>query len=175
MQTLTSLSPLRTTCMELEARTCSSCKRKLPISEFALSGGEKRHSRCKTCVANEAKQRYHFRKNNHLCVRCGRKVATGHLCKRCLDFDVEKAKEKRGKNKRLAIEYLGGKCRRCGLVTLIYTIYDFHHKDEKSKEYQIAKYLGSRNWARLKRELDKCTLLCANCHRAIHWEENHIA
>ena len=43
----------------------------------------------------------------------------------------------------------------------------FHHKNQEEKEYEIG-YLISRRWSILEKELEKCQLLCFNCHREIH-------
>lgn len=66
-----------------------------------------------------------------------------------------------------AIEHLGGKCNRCGYKSCA-AVYDFHHKDPTKKDFEWGKYRTS--WERLKTELEKCMLLCANCHREVHDE-----
>ena len=49
-------------------------------------------------------------------------------------------------------------------------VLDFHHNTEKDLEISVAIFRG---WSikRLQSEIDKCTILCANCHRKHHWEE----
>ena len=75
-------------------------------------------------------------------------------------------KEKYRKNKLLAIEYLGGFCIDC-IKTFHPSVYDFHHLDSEKKEATIARIMG-RKWENIKPELDKCVLLCSNCHRLRH-------
>lgn len=49
---------------------------------------------------------------------------------------------------------------------------DFHHKDPATKEYSVARMVtGPYNLEQLKAEVDKCEVLCSNCHRVLHWEE----
>jgi hypothetical protein len=74
--------------------------------------------------------------------------------------------EARRKIKARAVEYKGGKCEVCGYCQNIAAL-DFHHKDPSEKDFQISRgnYLG---WTKLVPELDKCTLLCSNCHREEH-------
>jgi len=60
-----------------------------------------------------------------------------------------------------AVLYLGGKCSKCDLDDTV--CLEFHHIDPKLKTYQIAKILHY-NWNTIERELDKCELLCRNCH-----------
>lgn len=65
------------------------------------------------------------------------------------------------------VEYKGGKCERCGYNKCIDAL-DFHHRDPNEKDFTI----GGKSWSfeRLKKEADKCILVCANCHREIHYE-----
>jgi NAD-dependent dihydropyrimidine dehydrogenase PreA subunit len=72
-------------------------------------------------------------------------------------------KEKGRKNKLKAIEYLGGHCADCKNEFPPY-VYDFHHLDPTIKDSNIARIMG-RKWENIVSELDKCILLCANCHR----------
>ena len=65
-----------------------------------------------------------------------------------------------------AIDYLGGKCEDCGKKYPT-PVYDFHHKDPTQKEYTWQK-LRLRAWKSIEKELDKCELLCSNCHRLRH-------
>jgi len=64
------------------------------------------------------------------------------------------------------LSYLGGKCKRCGFNELS-SILHFHHLDPYDKKFEISSYL-SRGLKWLKPELDKCVLLCKNCHDVVH-------
>ena len=70
-----------------------------------------------------------------------------------------------------AIDYLGGKCSRCG-YDKFYGALDFHHVNPEEKEFSW-RTLRSRKWDSVKKELDKCVCLCANCHREVH-NEMHL-
>lgn len=65
------------------------------------------------------------------------------------------------------IEYLGGKCLRCGW-TGHSAGYDIHHVDPTKKEFGLSQTGQTRKWSVIQRELDKCVLLCRNCHSIIH-------
>ena len=68
-----------------------------------------------------------------------------------------------------AVQYMGGKCSKCNGVFHT-SAYDFHHLDPTEKDVDPGILLrGSKE--KLYAELDKCILLCANCHRIHHWEE----
>lgn len=71
-------------------------------------------------------------------------------------------------NKEKAVSYKGGKCSRCEGVFPPF-VYDFHHVDPKTKEYSL-NWLLDKRWSTIAAELDKCILLCTNCHRIEHWE-----
>ena len=43
---------------------------------------------------------------------------------------------------------------------------EFHHKNPEEKDFTISSFKGS--WEDIQRELDKCVMVCANCHREIH-------
>lgn len=82
------------------------------------------------------------------------------------EYFIMAVSRRRRKIKEKAIEYLGGKCRICNYSKYPGTL-DFHHVDPKSKEFGISSYGHSRSWERVRKELDKCILVCANCHREI--------
>lgn len=84
--------------------------------------------------------------------------------------DKTKMQQRRVKHKLKAIEYLGGKCAHCGIVSEHRGIYDFHHLDKSEKEADPGS-LMHYSWKRIQQELDKCILLCANCHRIEHGKE----
>ena len=60
------------------------------------------------------------------------------------------------------------KCAKCG-DTRNY-ILEFHHKDPKQKEFTIGRM---RNYSleKIQKEIDKCIVLCCNCHREFHYLE----
>lgn len=70
------------------------------------------------------------------------------------------------KRKRMAIQYLGGACVQCG-YNGHYAALQFHHKDPATKTAKWSKFRG-RRWSFVLKELDKCELLCTNCHLIHH-------
>jgi hypothetical protein len=61
--------------------------------------------------------------------------------------------------------FLGKCCKNCGETNPV--TFDFHHVDESKKDFTIS---GShmRKWTTILAEIDKCIILCANCHRKVH-------
>jgi DNA-binding CsgD family transcriptional regulator len=74
----------------------------------------------------------------------------------------------RQKNKERAVNYKGGKCEKCGYNKCI-TALEFHHTDPKEKDFHISSNMN-KAWDKVKKELDKCILVCSNCHREIHYD-----
>lgn len=73
----------------------------------------------------------------------------------------------RQKQKKKAIEYKGGKCELCGYNKSVWALC-FHHININEKEFNISQV--TYKWTKLKPELDKCMLLCMNCHAELHAE-----
>ena len=71
----------------------------------------------------------------------------------------------RKKVKEKLVEYKGGKCTKCGYNKCV-EVLQFHHTNPKEKDFTIS----GKSWAfeKLKKETDKCILLCANCHIEEH-------
>jgi hypothetical protein len=71
----------------------------------------------------------------------------------------------RQRAKKRAVEYKGGKCQACGYCRCIRAL-KFHHLDPDKKDFAISSV--SRSWEVIRKELDKCILVCGNCHDEIH-------
>lgn len=72
------------------------------------------------------------------------------------------------------IKSLGfGSCSICG-YDKCFEVIDFHHTDPTLKSQSIsamkAKPFNSKNKQKLQEELKKCTPLCSNCHRELHYK-----
>jgi hypothetical protein len=86
-------------------------------------------------------------------------------------YDIAKVTRTRRKRKLEALEYRGGmKCSRCGFDEPIPDCYAFHHRDPTQKDPRWNK-MKTNNWSfeRIKDELDKCDVVCHNCHAIIHY------
>lgn len=110
----------------------------------------------------------HKRRREGSCIQCGSPSPGRAICLQCYQY----MNNRRRNNKKIAIDLLGGQCMMCGYKTDILAVYEFHHIDpntKKDKSIDPAQIISS--WAKDKvhEELEKCMLLCANCHRIIHW------
>lgn len=49
---------------------------------------------------------------------------------------------------------------------------DFHHRDPKTKINNVSTMLGTKKSKKaILEEIEKCDVLCANCHRILHHDE----
>lgn len=89
----------------------------------------------------------------------------GWRCKGCIR---DRSIRARRRYKQRALDLLGGKCEICG-YDKHWRALCFHHKDPTEKEIAISTFIGlRRNWEELKKEVEKCQLLCLNCHAEVH-------
>ena len=117
------------------------------------------------------------------CKRCGKEANTieeldnftlnkqcthnrEHRCRDCAN-DMKNTLVKEHKIE--AIIDKGGRCTEC---SMFYNgqngaAFQFHHVNPENKVASISRLLG-RSYKRLKEELDKCVLICANCHSILH-------
>jgi predicted HNH restriction endonuclease len=73
---------------------------------------------------------------------------------------------RRRKIKLDSIKYKGGKCIFCGYNKYAGAL-DFHHS-QGEKDFIMGDDGYTHSWVNIKKELDKCILVCSNCHREIH-------
>lgn len=83
-----------------------------------------------------------------------------HICNGC-------RKKKNIKSHRLsAVNMFNNKCKDCQ-KTFHMNVYDFHHLNKDDKKYELSRLWGN-SWKTIEEELEKCIMLCANCHRLRH-------
>ena len=85
------------------------------------------------------------------------------------DQSVRNVIEWRKRVKIKLIEYKGGECVECGYNKCTRSL-EFHHTDPNEKDFTIS----GKSWSfeRLKKEVDKCILVCSNCHNEIHYKQD---
>ncbi len=111
----------------------------------------------KECKTHGLTEFYKFKRTDNNTCR--------YICKKCKNERQNKQKNER---KIKAVEYLGGKCSICGYNKSFKSLC-FHHI--KNKKYNIS-HIITNNWNFLKEELDKCVLLCLNCHGELHFRKH---
>ncbi len=89
-------------------------------------------------------------------------------------YIIEAVAKRRKKIRLKAVEHLGGKCIRCG-YNKYPEVLEFHHRDPLKKEFNVSSKGHCRSWERVQKEIEKCDLFCANCHREVHVKLNKLA
>lgn len=92
---------------------------------------------------------------------------------RCVACHSKYVAAARLRNKMVIVTEHGGQCLRCGYSKCLRAL-EFHHVDPTQKHFTLAK----KNWAcslsTLRKETDKCILLCSNCHSEVEDEQNKM-
>ena len=135
----------------MEVKVCYKCKLSKSIDEFAIN--KKRpdglNSQCKSCHKEYRRQHYLNNKQKY----------------------INKASEYRKSFwkwfKELKQTF---KCKQCGEDR--WWVLDFHHKNPKDKDEEVSKIVRHCNKKRVLNEINKCDILCANCHRDLHYQES---
>lgn len=123
--------------------------------ELKSRSREKKSRVCPRCKEEKILDEFYNRRG---------KVGASTYCKSCTG-DQTKERQEEFKNK--CIEYKGGKCICCGYDRCSSAL-EFHHVDPEEKEFEIKKSISRKFDENIKKELDKCVLVCSNCHREIH-------
>ena len=99
------------------------------------------------------------------------------LCQNChreLHYSYKQEEDKRRKDKIVYLEYGGAVCNNCGYNKCPSAL-TFHHRNPDEKDFSIGSLSERINSideldVRIKNEIDKCDLLCANCHVVEHFD-----
>ncbi len=137
----------------MNKRTCSQCKADKPVEDFFLRDKTtgRRHAECKACYTERRRIYYteHYRKYG--------------------DQYRQRAKIRREKIKdelqRYLLEYLSNKCcAKCGETDPV--VLEFDHINPSEKSFGIARAISDGlAWQKILAEINKCQVLCANCHK----------
>lgn len=145
---------------------CTMCGAKKLLSANAVKKGSVKSCGCGCIKLLQTKE----------CEICGKEFQTNSgvrkYCYDCSPFykhgetnpsDIRKAMKTR------AIEIKGGKCEKCGYDKCLGALH-FHHKNPEQKSFSLSDNVF-HSWSEWLLELEKCELLCANCHAEAHYNE----
>lgn len=127
----------------MEGKTCPKCKRLLPLSGFACNASKRDglQSWCRTC--KKARDAGYYQRNKDKYLRYNRKQYA--------------------RLNALLAELKARPCTDCGGIFPPYVM-DFDHLDSAEKLFDVGRARRS-GLSAIKREIAKCELVCANCHR----------
>lgn len=156
----------------MEIKKCAFCQK-----EFS-SKNKRQIYCCRDCSNKMNQQRIKERNEEKRltgkkCLKCEKIFIpkkygmTRRYCFDCVPDGLSNGAQIRNIIKKWGLEYLGSKCSRCGYNKCV-TALEFHHKDGSEKEFGISDRDIVLDWIKIKQELDKCEVLCANCHREEH-------
>jgi len=110
---------------------------------------------CSLCKDNKPLSNFYPKRTSNgyhtYCKECLSKL----IIKRQRDFKIK------------CVEYKGGKCYCCGYKKYLGAL-EFHHINPKHKDFVISRTSRVSFNDKIKKELDKCILVCSNCHKEIH-------
>jgi 5-methylcytosine-specific restriction endonuclease McrA len=164
-------------------KICEKCKEEFPFS-IEIDGKKRNLNSRKYCLGcspfgkhNTKKiQDSEFKQVHRICKKCNikkdiddfykrsRNDSYHHNCKKC--FNLARTECFRN-NKIEAVKYKGGKCERCKYDKYVGAL-EFHHLNPEEKDFSMSSYRGTGINNKVKEELDKCIMLCVNCHREEH-------
>lgn len=129
---------------------CNKCKNILDVSKFTQSKSryDGLQSYCQDCMKKYRKEHYYNNKKEYM-------NRSRSSVKRLRMF-IERYKR------------IFGKCHICGESRP--WVLDFHHKDPLEKDLEVSKIANFGSVRRVKDEIRKCSILCANCHRDLHYK-----
>lgn len=114
----------------------------------------------------QTRNRKHKECHKHGVVEFVETTTKGKPYWRCVKCRYEAVAAKRARTKERSVAYKGGKCELCGYSKCNRALV-FHHLNSKEKEFTVAR-MSCKSWKTIQQELDKCQLLCSNCHMEVH-------
>jgi len=140
--------------------TYSKEKRKEYDKKYRELNREKRNEQNKKWYQkNKEKQREYYREYYREWSEKNREKKKEYD-KKYYQLNKEKISEYYKERKSYCLEYLGGKCVKCGTTHNL----EFDHIKRDTKKYNITRKVD-KTFDNLKEELDKCQLLCVDCHK----------
>ena len=133
----------------MRTKICSTCGKEKKVNQFHKHpmGRLGRASKCKDCR-----------------LQYNRKYVREHK-----DLARKWKRDWYRKVKQQAVEYKGSQCSVCGYDKCMAAL-EFHHLNPDEKDFNITQNIRkSTTLDSIKKELDKCILVCANCHREAHY------
>lgn len=116
---------------------------------------------CKICLVER------FKPHDRVCGICKKTYTYNQTTQKLRGMCASCNSNRQRRNVKIkAVQYKGGKCVFCGYSKCMRSLH-FHHLDSTKKDLAIGSS-RSHAWSKLKEELDKCILVCSNCHGEIH-------
>jgi hypothetical protein len=166
--------------------TCNKCGTTF-LNTHVINGKVHNLQRRKFCLVCSPFEKHNTKNlgsdksNNLKCISC-QKQLSGKQRKFCSDgckaqygnnkYQDYGSQQKRSRRRKLKIiSMMGGKCSICG-YNKNFSALSFHHTNPKDKCIKLdSRSLSNHSWEAIMKELQKCVLLCQNCHNETHHPE----
>lgn len=164
---------------------CKKCKNKFPNS-IKIDGKRRNLQKrrfCLDCSPHLAHNTRDLTKilpgqlledGRKLCLKCNQAFtiekfyfSKGRYRPYCKTCEIKSAVEAQHQQKQKIVDFKGGQCQKCGYNRCLDAL-ELHHHDPNGKESSIR--FTNNSWHKVVKEIEKCELLCANCHREVHKE-----
>jgi len=139
----------------MEIKQCYRCKESKALNLFKINYGRLKNGQ--VSYAN-------------ICISCVT-AANKKWVSENRELYNKRSQQRRWERKKRAVEYKGGECENC-LGIFPVECFDFHHVEKETK-HKDPGLMMSHSDESLFKELDKCILLCANCHRTEHFKNGY--
>ena len=122
--------------------------------------------RCKTCKEEKSEDQFHVNGQIY--------KGKFYLKRKCKNRINNSARQKQVNRKQTLVDYKGGECSASGCTyNKSLRALDFHHVNDAEKSYSISEGIQNNyDMEELKKEADKCILLCSNHHAELHYKDH---
>lgn len=146
-----------------------------PIRGHIIVGGVERPvsstrvncEKCSPFFGNKKRTELKDREVWRNCIYCKKDFASESGRTFCNSCNVNR---RRFSKKQFCLDYKGNRCQKCGYSKCSQAL-TFHHRNPEEKKFLISGSHARSNESLMK-ELDKCDLLCHNCHAEEHAKNN---
>ena len=172
-----------------DTQVCKRCRQEQPIDNFSWSNGRhlSRRTTCRACARSDERERYKrapLKTNSDeikVCSLCGHEkpLEEFHIhrlhrdgrhseCKMCQNAENVRRHSQKPSFIAVIKRKVEGECYLCGESDI--ACLDFHHIERKNgnRKREIPYLARYGTVEEVEAEMDKCHLVCANCHRKEH-------
>lgn len=139
--------------IDIPSKPCSKCKQLKPETDFNLRSKltGKLQASCRACTQFEGKRHY---SNNKQAVKSKVRIRSKHYRNQCTEWKQQLHCSSCSENK--------------------YYCLDFHHLDPNIKDGSVGRLLATNSISLALKEIEKCIIVCSNCHRKIHYGDIEV-
>lgn len=129
-------------------KSCSTCKIPKNYKDFTKRKSSKDgyNSQCKQCKKEYWDKYYNLNKTEYLIKTNDKKIV-----------------KRENNRKNLRDIFINSSCKDCGNKDI--RVLEFDHLPEFEKSSNICDMVSNNSWSDIEKEIKKCEIVCANCHK----------